>query len=245
METRVKITAATGKHKIYGLLTQRSKDTKKILVVIHGLTGWAHEGKNRACVKHFVERGWAGLRVSLYGPEDDARRLVQVGISDHARDIERIIRYCRRRGFKQICLAGHSLGWPSILLADLSDVAAVVSWDGTTPDELKTLTYGRYKDAVKGYVIDWGVRFVFGRKMRKEFESFRSIPELMRGFTTPMCLIMASKCVNHPKAKDYCKYSEGPSQYILIKGASHNFEEEGKEEALIKGTFEWCQRWCT
>ena len=243
MEQRFRISAADKKHKLYGLLTAPDKKTDKVIIVVHGMTGWAHEGKSRQCVKYFVKRGWAGMRFSLYGFEDDAQTFDELTIADHARDIEQVIKYARRKGFKQICIAGHSLGWPSILLADLSHITAIVSWDGTIPEYVRDCSWGRFNRSVNGYVVDWGVRHVFGQRMKDEALNFPLAEELVGSNEVPMCLIMAEDCLNHPRAKAYCEHTAGPSKYIVIEGASHNFEEEGKEELLIRETFKWCKRW--
>ena len=203
-----------------------------------------NDGKNRSCAKYFTKRGWAALRFDLYGYQEDAGTLDKLKMSDNAADIDVMIAYCKRCGYRSICVAGHSLGWPNILLAKLKGVKAIISWDGPDANNLREIKrFGRFIPAIKGYILDWGTRHIFGRKLVRELQSFPSAKSLVGKIKIPMLIIAAGKGPYNGAARDYCKHSKGPSKYIEVQGASHNFEEEGKEEILIRETFAWCRKW--
>ncbi|MBN8548572.1 MAG: alpha/beta hydrolase [Deltaproteobacteria bacterium] len=244
MEIKLRIQSRQRGRYLYGLLTCPPRSTKKVIIVVHGMTGWMNDGKNRACAKFFTKRGWATLRFDLYGYQDDAGTFDKLGMRDNAADINTMVSHCKKLGFNSICLAGHSLGWPNILLANLKGVKAIISWDGPDPDSLRDVrSFGKYNAAVGGYIVDWGTRHIIGRKLTQELRKFPTAKSLVGGVKTPMLVIAAGDGPYHGAARIYCESTDGPNKFLEIPGASHNFAEEGKEEVLIRETFAWCRKW--
>lgn len=244
MEERIRIPSRERGRCIYGLLTLPKKPSKKVIILVHGMTAWMNDGKNRSCAKYFAQRGWATLRFNLYGYQEDAGTMDRLSLEDNSADIDTMIAYCKKRGFTSISVAGHSLGWINILLAKLKGVKAAVSWDGPDLTSVRDVGFfGKYNKAVKGYIVDWGVRHIFGSMLHHGLKNFPSPEKIYSRFPVPFLIIAAGSGPYNGAAKPECRFAKVPWKYLEIKGASHNFEEEGKEEELIRETFKWCKRW--
>jgi len=63
--------------------------------------------------------------------------------------------------------------------------------------------------------------------------------KLLNGFTKPTKIIFAGSGILHKKWQDKLDLISVKHESVIINGATHCFDEEGKEEILFEETKEW------
>ncbi len=243
MEKVAKIKTKDG-HGVYGTLTLSEKSSDRLLIMIHGLTGFQHEHIFFNGAKFFAKNGINTFRFDLYpGGWKDARVLLDTNIKQHAEDLKSIIDYFKKS--YKIYVAGHSLGGLTILSAELQDVHAVVLWDSSVNlrrTETWAKKFCRYIKALDCYVLDWGTSTLISKEMYRQWINFPTPSNVMPRIKTPIKIIIAGKNLLLKGNKAYFKYANKPKAMHIIKHADHTFDEEGAEEELFKETLSWIKK---
>jgi len=243
MERRVALKAPDGKT-IYSWLNSRDQGRNKtVALFVHGLTGHPFEHALLQAAHTFPQEGVDTCRVALYADEPNARRLHDCTITTHAQDTTRVVAYLKR-AYSQIALVGHSLGSPSILMADTSQVDSIVLWDPSylAPKHRPhwpTVTYQK-----KRYLLmEWEVATLLNPAMFKEWCEFDGSQELplVAKLNKPLKVIAAGKGVLLPGSRDYVRTSTAPAELYIIEHAGHCFTEEGATDTLLRETLAWIQ----
>lgn len=245
MEKSVKIKTKDN-HIIYGTLNAPKKKSDKLIIFVHGLTGYQNEHIYYNAVKFFNKKGFAVFRFDFYSAEKKARKLSECTIALHAKDLKQIIYYFKNK-YTKLFLVGHSLGGITVLLSDVHKVSAIVLWDPSVnlKNRLKgsVFDYTKYNKCLDAYILSWGVEYIIGKKMHEEWFSFLKPKELMARISKPIKIIVAEKGILVKGGKEYYKYAKKPKAFAIIKGAHHTFDEEGAEEKLFRETWKWVRRW--
>lgn len=244
MEKSIKIKTKDN-HIIYGTLNTLKKKSDKLIIFVHGLTGYKNEHIYYNAPKFFNPRGFATFRLDLYSEEKKARKLSECTVSLHAKDLNQIISYFKNR-YGKLFLVGHSLGGITVLSSDIHQVSAVVLWDSSV--NLKNglegiLDYTKYNKCLDAYIVSWGCEYIIGKKMHKEWLNFPKPKELMARINKPIKIIVAGKGILVKGGKEYFKYANKPKAFAVVKGSHHNFDEQGAEEKLFRETWEWVRRY--
>ena len=167
--------------------------------------------------------------------------MTECTLKTHAADLDRVIAYLRKKGFKKIFAIGHSYGGPTILLSKKKDFDGVVLWDashhGIPP--LKSVRYIKELDA---YRARWQAEVIIGKAMIKEEGKWNG-EELVRTIHTPIKIIVAGDGMLIKGGRAYYKSANPPKAFSVIKGAGHSFNEDGAEEKLFKETLGWLKKW--
>ncbi len=81
--------------------------------------------------------------------------------------------------------------------------------------------------------------------MYEEWKWFNGENELklISKIEVPLKIIIAGKGILSKGSKEYYKHTNGPKDFIKIKGAGHTFDEEGVEEKLLKETLSWIKKY--
>lgn len=238
MEKNIKI-RTPDKKTIDGIL--RGTFKQNLIVLTHGLCGNMNEAMHYNAARFFEKHGFATFRFNLYSWEKTNRKLHECTLKTHGQDIDTALRYLRSKGTKKIFIIGHSYGFPSILHSKDRDFDAVISWDGSCLphdhfDKLKKTKQ------LKGRVLDEGFSAIMGEKMAREANTSSSI-ELLKHITVPVKYITVSgKSGNHAVSKKMYKETRGRKELKVIRGATHNFTEDGKQEELYVATLEFLKR---
>lgn len=240
MEQELKIKTSDGKI-IYGIL--RGSLKKPLIVLVHGLGSTIIEALEYNASRYFEKHGFSTFLISLYSWNKGHRKMVDSTLATHGKDIDTAIRFLRKRGAKKIFIIGHSYGAPSILYSKDQDFKAAVFWDGTILSPKSPLHWGktRYVRAVKGRVLDWGFSIVLGEKMYQESLDVNS-EELIKGMSVPIKFVCAGKGILVKKTKKLFGKIKNSKEFAVIKGASHNFEEDEKQEQLYRETVSWFKK---
>jgi esterase/lipase len=226
---------------IYGTLARSKKKSNILIVLVHGFTGNKDEHLHFNGAKFFMERGFDTFRLNLYGWGKKARRLRDITISLHGNDISTVLKYFRKK-YKKIFVIGHSYGGLSLLFVDQSLADGLVFWDAsyiTSKDRMERM---RFNKSIYGYVMDWGIEYILGKKLIDEIKHFPDCKKLIKAIHKPVLFITAEKG-NMKKGKLYLKAANNPKKLINIKGADHNFNKFKDEDTLLKQTYLWIKKY--
>jgi dienelactone hydrolase len=219
--------------------TLRGSFNKPLIILVHGLASNMNEALHYNAARYFEKQGFSSLRMNLYSWQKGARKLHECTFTTHAKDIDTALEYASSKGAKKIFLVGHSYGWPSILHTKNHKYVAVTAWDGSILPKNSINEPTRSK-IPKGRIIDEGYFVIVGEQMAKDSQKINSI-DLVKNFTSPISFITVDDNVegNLEGNKKMCNAASVKKELIIIKGARHNFFEEGKQEKLYKSTVNW------
>jgi len=241
MEKEIKIKTKDN-HIIYGILNA-AKKTKNLVIFVHGLTGHPNEHLFYNAVPFFNIKNYTTFRVALYSSEKKARTLTDCTLTTHTEDLNCVLNYFKKK-YSKIFLVGHSFGGPTILHATLTAVSGIVLWDPSINIGRKSfLSEFSYLPKIKKYVVNWGTQHIIGTKMYEEFSYKGKYKNLARNFKTPLNIILAGNGILKKDWKKEITYFSCPTELVLIKGATHCFDEEGVEKKLFSETLRWIDKW--
>jgi dienelactone hydrolase len=217
--------------------------SKPLFIVVHGLPGSMSEGFYEKAAQWFGTHGFSTFRFNLYSWQKDARELVDCTLEVHASDIDAIVAYFRKRGFKKIFVAGHSFGGASLLLSKKQGMSAVALWDPSYDLSFTKRCYGspggEYVKQLDGYFMKWGVDVIISKKMAEEADTLRW-DELPKKFHVPVMMFAAEKGVLTKGIKKYFSVAHEPKAMTIIKGATHYFDDKpGMQEKVFALTKKW------
>lgn len=232
-------------HTIYGTLNSAPKVSNSIVVFVHGLTGHKNEHIFYNAAQFFPKKGFDTYRFDLYSGDKGGRALSDCTVRTHASDLSLVLKGLKKR-YRNIHVVGHSLGGPTIILADLSPIRSIVLWDPSDMLGLADIVEGQERklkqNKISGlYIVDWGVEYILGKEMAEEFKTLR--PAKLAGTINKPIKIIAAQMGNLRGSKEYLKYANEPKELVTLKNAGHTFDEDGKEEELLKETLAWVKKW--
>jgi len=240
MEKNVKI-KTPDKHTIYGTLTTSKNQSLILIIFVHGLTGFKNEHQFFNGAKFFAAHGFNVFRFDLYSGEKGGRWLRDTSISIHTKDLDAVVKSFKKK-FKKIFVIGHSLGGLTILNSDLANVDGVVLWDSSTNNWPKFKNFFKFKKNLKGFLMNWGMEYVIGKKMYDELMLISAPKELIAKINKPIKIIVAGNGGLKKAGAEYFRYAKPPKEFAIIAGAGHTFDEEGVEEKLFQSTFDFLKR---
>ena len=220
--------------------------SKPLFIIVHGLPGSYQERFYEQAAFWFAKKGYATFRFNLYDWRKNARQLIDCTLKTHASDIDAVVAYFRKRGVKNVFLAGHSYGCPSILLSKQQDFDAVALWDPSYRISFTKRRYkvpgGRYVKELNGYCMKWGANVMIGKKMAEEADSL-DWDNLPKRFHIPMMIFASEKGVLVKGAKKYFSVAHKPKAMTIIKGATHYFDDRpGMQEKVFARSKKWFDR---
>lgn len=244
MEKQLRLKTHDGKE-IESILNTGKRKNSTVVVFVHGLTGSPNEHNYFNAAKQFPNRGVDTFRFALYeyGPKN--RTLADCSIGIHGKDIDRVVKYLRPL-YKTIAIVGHSLGCPSILKSDFSLPDIVVLWEPShlTParaKRIKTIKLNKRKAFMREGAFD----YLMSEKMIKEWKEFDATNELPKiaSIKKPLLIVAAEKGILVQGGEAYFKVAKQPKKLVIVKGATHCFDEEGTEEILLAETLKWIKKY--
>jgi len=228
MEKQIKLKTKDG-HTIYGTLNTPTKKSVRLVVFVHGLTGHKNEHQFYNAARFFTKNGFNTFRFDLYSGDKGGRKLSDTTVRTHAADLEVVLKHFKKK-FKKIHLVGHSLGGPTIVLADTSHINSIVLWDPSDMLGLKDIVEGQERSLKQNklsgvYIVDWGVEYLLGKKMAEEFKILKPA-RLVKNIQKPIKIIAAGK--GNPKgSKEYFKHTNTPKSLVVLKSVGLPLEGIG------------------
>lgn len=234
MEKEIKI-RTNDDHLIYGTLSYTSKE-KKIIIFVHGLCGHRNRPFLYNGSKFFNSKGFSTFRFDLYSIENKARKLKDCSTKTHTSDLNCVLNYFKNK-YKKIYLIGHSLGGPTILLANAKEVNSIVLWDPSFDVYEALLKYLKFNSKLNCYILDDGRQFLLSKNMVEEWKLFGS--NLLKCFSKPTKIIYVGKGIPYSNWRKYIDKIKIKHKFKKISNASHSFSERGVEKKLFEETLKW------
>jgi len=242
MEKTVKL-GTKDDHLIYSTLNFQGRQPDKVIILVPSLTGSQNDHLLFNAARFFPSKGYATFRFDLYSGQPKGRKLRDCTLATHGQDIDTVISYLKN-SFKKLYITGHSWGGPSIWAADkLKYLRAVALWDPTSNKYLSNWSGWKYIKSIKSYYQTWGVDYMVGKKMFNHSKAFPNQIDSINQNQLPTKFILAGKSV---LVKDWQKaYTKirVPKSLIVIKSATHSFDEWGASDKLYQETLKWFSKY--
>lgn len=241
----LEISIPRSRFKVFGRF--QGKKSQPLIIMIHGLTGNMDEYFYRMGCEFFAKCGFATYRLNLYSFPKGARRIVDTTLRIHADDLNVVVRYFRRKGFKKIFAVGHSYGGATILLSDPDKLDGAVLWDPTHGATFTKRKWGgspaRYLKQIDAYLVDWGVYYVLGRAMVEEADDLEW-DKLAAKFSAPTRIVCAGSGVLTKGCEHYFKTLPAAKKDLkVIRNATHYFSDRpGMEDRVYRLTCDWFKK---
>lgn len=228
--------------KIYGLLNTSDKKNKRVILYIPGLGGDCMDYAAVRMATTFPEKGYDVVRINLYWWNDKARNLSDCTIGQHARDIDLIFKYFKKK-YLAVFAAGHSYGGPSLMTSKINQFDAVSLWDPSFIPQLSA-PQSEFTKAGKYYIAlnFLNIPVVVSKMFIDEASAFDRdhAIRLAKKCKTPLQVIYADKdSFWIGQGESFHTYSKGAVDEHSIKQSNHYFYEQGSTEPLLRYTKKW------
>ncbi len=225
---------------IPGILNWKEK-SDKLIILVHGLTGSMTEAHYYAAQKYFVAKWYAVFRFNLYAGWEKKRQLHSSTIADHSRDIQTVLKYFEKE-YTSLYLAGHSLGWPSIVWVEVfpENLEKIIFWDPAF-DTWWTVLQCFEKNGMWFFYPKNGKNIEISRNMYDELVENTHISKLENiYFSIHNIYIIYASGARHKENKVLTDTMWIES--CIIEWANHGFTQEWKYEELFEQTLEYLEK---
>lgn len=218
----------------------RGSITKPLVIFVHGLTGSMDEHIFYNGARYLERHGVSSFRFNLYDWTVGSRKLEKSTLTIHAADLDYVIAHFRKRGAKKIIVVGHSYGGPTIMRSKKKDFDGVVFWDPSffTP---KHFPESKWLPSIRMYECRWAYPILLSKKYVQEARTTDTL-KLIQKLNVPIKIICAGKGVLVKTSKTYYDAVTVPKSLVVLKSATHCFDEDGQEEKLFSETLAWLKK---
>lgn len=235
------IPAGDGAHRIYGLANYTKGGaglSENAVFFVHGLTSHKNEYLHKIAASRFAAMGYDAYRFDLYGFEEDARRLKDCTLKNHAADLQAVLAAYADK-YKNVFLIGHSYGAPAIMLAQPENIRAVSLWDPSFDLEKVIADQKAEKVADDLYMISWNIQFLIGRAMVEEARHYDadSCLKLSEGMSrVPIQVVHPAEGLYIDNEQSWHSAGHPDNMRVVIEGAGHTFVENSAADELFRQT---------
>jgi dienelactone hydrolase len=229
--------------KIYGLInTSDKKKNNKTILYIHGLGGGFRDHPAVKMANTFPEKGYDIIRMNLYDWAEDARKLSDCTIKQHADDINQVIKYFKKT-YKTIFAVGHSYGGPCLMSCKINQLSGVSLWDPSFIPQLSAPQNAFVKSGKYYIGFDLiNVPVVVSKAFIDEAAQFNHTyaVQLSKKCKSPLQVIYSdSNSFWIEQGESFHTHSKGPTDQRTVKQSNHYFFEQGSTEPLLRYTRQW------
>src|SRR4030042_3314395 len=230
--------------KLCGILTRPSIDTKKCIILCHGITVDKEEGvifTNLA--NKLMENGYVVFRFDFRGHGESEGNSIDLTVSGEKRDLEAAVNFLQNLGYREfgIVAASFGAGATSIFVSENKNIRTLVLWnpiidyhDLLNP-QLPWTKANFGKEAMKrlkkqGYTEIGSRKFKVGKALFSELRKLRPW-EGLKNIKMPILFVHGDKDSYVPY-EDSVKYSKlfQNAKLETIEEARHGFHDK-KEDA--------------
>ena len=235
----------SGGLKLYSWL--RGSLDRPVVVIMHGRHGGANNTLPYLGARFLTERGFATLRLAMYGYGEGARDQFDCTLDTHVADFDAVVDYLRRQGVKTIYGVGHSYGGLTIIKskakldgAALWDPSHGLAWQPPIADSW--LTHARYKKVDGMLVMLNASGAVLSQTADDYDEAMGDTTQWAAGKGYPLKIISAdhSHGILTELNERYIAAADTPKAHVVIDGAGHGFDES---DAIMGKLFEETANW--
>ena len=214
--------------------------SEKLIIFVHGLTGYQDEAHYVCGKNYFVEQGYEVLRFNFYWGWEKNRTLQESSIYTHARDLDDILRYFENE-YQEIHFVGHSLWCPSIIRMNrLSEkLSKIIFWDPAFDNQG---VEKRFSQEWEGYIFtSWDGRFM---KVWEDMVMSRSDNhfEILDRFWFARDKTFIVYAGWNTKTDFIPQMDALWITSYIVEWANHGFTQEGKYEELFEKTLEFIEK---
>ncbi len=246
MEEKIYIDS-TDNIKLCSLISNISKD--KIVLLCHGIRGDKNErGSFIELAKEIQKQRYSTIRIDFRGHGESTGIDYEMNISKEIEDVEAVLKYLKRKGYKEIIVLGASFGASIVSLLEYSkfnEVKALILWYGALDNYkiLKTddfLSERNRNIALKdGFYLSRnksGKIFRFGISLFDEINKFKPMDKIQT-IDIPKLFVhgLADETVDYSVSVEIYNKCEN-AKLELIENGSHTFDtnEKSLNEAIGK-----------
>ncbi|MDE1866036.1 MAG: hypothetical protein KGH94_05375 [Candidatus Micrarchaeota archaeon] len=243
-----KVSFKSGKVLLYGILHTPDRSTGKIIVFANG---WPDNYVDihimTAAARYFCSKGYAFLRFNPKGRWPSNGIFINQGVLDQAEDTSSAVRFARRKGYGRIALIGHSMGGLAILAAKGAGADVLALWEPGSARMLKS-HFGKkkYRQQFRkqGYAVEEQYGQVISKKYIVDLTKIPGDAKLISSISLPILLAAGTppNSILRDVVKYYYKFAKGPKELVIIKGASHTFDNYNHEKELFRRTLAWFRK---
>lgn len=229
---------------IYGIWDRANESlSDKVVVIAHGLTGWACEHQHMFARRYLTQRGYDVVRFNFYAGADDARKLRDITVQIQADDLNLVCDHFRPQ-YKKLFVIGHSYGGLTLLFAN--PVATALSfWDASfTPYESFWKDTASRLSGTPYYIHGWGSYHLIGEAMIEEAKNLSEADSiaLARRIAMPSQVILAGLCSENLVRTALYDSLVCEKEMQDIEGADHTFSRDDTVQVLLEKTESWFAR---
>lgn len=228
-------------HLIYGTLSGSDKPKDKLVIFVHGFTGFCNEHIFYNGAKFLKNNNIANFRFDLYNWQDKARSFLDCDIQTHVDDLKTVFNYFKDE-YQKIYLIGHSLGGIVVLESKLP-AAGIILWDSSHSGSKILDEEYEYISSKQIYLLNWGIVYAIGKKMYDDKKFYSDPKELISWIRCPIKIICAGDGVLVEGGEEYYKLAKEPKEFSLIEGADHTFDEGDTEDELFQQTLDFVKKY--
>ncbi|USN44860.1 MAG: hypothetical protein H6500_03390 [Candidatus Woesearchaeota archaeon] len=235
MERKIEIRKEKGRP-LSGILTYR-KQSKNLIIFVVGLGGTKEQHIFYNAAKYFPKEHYDTFRFD-FSSEKEENALSEGSIVFFKEDLNEVLSYFETR-YENIFLVAHSFGACVVIGAKHEVAKKLVFWDGaffpkTKESEEFNKNYFEYIESLDKYVFKGKIEFLVSKQLVEE--RINQDERILGQIKTPLKLIMAENFFLKENWSKYLNLLNIPYEFLIVEGAGHNFDEQGKEKKLFAET---------
>ena len=218
----------------------RGRLSQPFVIFVHGLGSNMDHHLFFNGARFFEKKGFASFRFNFYGESKGFRKMKQGTLKTQVADLEAVVKYFRNRKVNKIFVVGHSYGGLTVLLSRIT-VEGLSVWEPSFDPYENVFVGMQYIPQVKGYVYKKSFDVIIGKPMVEEAKKLDCVV-LGKNTSVPTQIVTAGRGNLMLGNELYFQNLPNKKEFVLLKGAGHNFHEEGAEEKLFSKTYSWFKK---
>jgi uncharacterized protein len=217
--------------------------TTKIIIISHSFKAdkdYDTIGVNFA--EKVCSQGYAALRFDCYGSGESEGKFEDSDLFSQKEDLEDVIKFAQKQGYKEIALAGLSQGAAMSILAYTEEIKCLVLW---SPALDVRVLYKEYQALFNGndFIIRTqrrtGKEIKVGKKMWESLGEIKVFEHLSK-IKSPTLIVCGSEDLNHIQfVHKYFNDFSCEKKLEIIENADHDFLDPEKEAKAVSLSLSW------
>lgn len=233
----------SNKQKIIGIINEFDKNSKKIILVIHGYASHKNGRTNKWILQSLNKQKLNSLRIDLNGCKESQGKFENQTISNTIDDVVSAINFLKKKNYDEISLIGNSAGGMTAIGATIKTqiikklflIAPATNYVTQRIRKYKKSGIKKWKE--KGHIF---YEKANGEKFKVNYSFFEDAHNHI--MKNKSYLIKCPVLIVHGDKDDVVPFSDTyefaqkieNKKIVIIKGASHNFLENNNYKKIQK-----------